>query len=352
MTGDQNINPMDDSTVEPTLDDGVLRHRLRKDHSRIGFALLLLVCVWQGSSFFLTLLFSYIDLIRGTTLIQDAQKVFLLLNEARLFLGIAAAFLVLDPMPTFVPQKQKVSFGFVLKLLCICFAVSSACNIPNTILTNIWNTLTNDFVGNDVQTLLSGTDFWQSILFVGIVAPILEEFFFRKLLIDRLRGYGDKLAIIVSALLFGMFHMNLSQIFYAIGVGLVFGYIYCKTGKIWLSILLHGTFNLFSGVILSWFSTKLITIINELSQNMPSTITPEIVTLILTTVFALFYMSLISAATVVGVVFFIKGIKKLKWTKGALPLPSKGIVGAIIKNPGVISAIAVMSVFTILNLFL
>ncbi|MBO6055192.1 MAG: CPBP family intramembrane metalloprotease, partial [Oscillospiraceae bacterium] len=45
--------------------------------------------------------------------------------------------------------------------------------------------------------------------------------------------------VIISAVMFGLFHGNFSQFFYAFAVGLVFGYVYLRTGKIRYSIALH-----------------------------------------------------------------------------------------------------------------
>ena len=46
-------------------------------------------------------------------------------------------------------------------------------------------------------------------------------------------------AVLFSALAFGLFHGNLSQFFYAFGVGLVFGSIYVRTGRLRYTIFLH-----------------------------------------------------------------------------------------------------------------
>ena len=48
---------------------------------------------------------------------------------------------------------------------------------------------------------------------------------FRKLIIDRMSIYGDKLAIIVSSIAFGLFHGNFYQIFYATLIGFILGYV-------------------------------------------------------------------------------------------------------------------------------
>jgi len=87
------------------------------------------------------------------------------------------------------------------------------------------------------------------ILFITILGPLFEELVFRKLFIDRLRPYGEKLAVLTSALAFGLFHGNLSQFFYAAMLGCVFGYVYLKTGRLRYSVALHSAINALGSII-------------------------------------------------------------------------------------------------------
>ena len=66
---------------------------------------------------------------------------------------------------------------------------------------------------------------------------------------DRLLGYGQKTAIIISGIMFGMAHGNFSQFFYAFGIGILWAYVYAKTGKVRYTIGFHMLFNLLGGVI-------------------------------------------------------------------------------------------------------
>ena len=61
--------------------------------------------------------------------------------------------------------------------------------------------------------------------------------------------YGEGLAVVTSALMFGLFHGNLSQLFYAFALGLVFGYVYLKTGRLRYSIGLHMLINFLGSVL-------------------------------------------------------------------------------------------------------
>ncbi|MBO4622986.1 MAG: CPBP family intramembrane metalloprotease [Bacilli bacterium] len=76
-----------------------------------------------------------------------------------------------------------------------------------------------------------------------IGAPIIEEFIFRKLLIDKISTHGEGIAIITSAMLFGLMHGNFGQFFLAFFLGLLFAIIYTKTRNIKYTMGLHFMIN-------------------------------------------------------------------------------------------------------------
>lgn len=79
------------------------------------------------------------------------------------------------------------------------------------------------------------------LLALAIVGPITEELLFREAIEGEMlrRGANPWIAIIVSALAFGIAHLNLAQGLYAIPLAIIFGIIYYKTGNIVLTSLLH-----------------------------------------------------------------------------------------------------------------
>ena len=92
------------------------------------------------------------------------------------------------------------------------------------------------------------------IVTIALIPAIFEELFFRKALIDFSRKYGKIFAIIVSAIIFGLAHMNLSQFIFAVLMGIIFGAIYIYSNDIKLPILLHFLNNgyvAFSNVLLT-----------------------------------------------------------------------------------------------------
>lgn len=77
------------------------------------------------------------------------------------------------------------------------------------------------------------------IISLAITPAIFEELFFRKAIIDFTLPYGKKFALVFSALLFGIIHMNLSQGLFAFIMGLIMGAIYIYTGDLKLTVLIH-----------------------------------------------------------------------------------------------------------------
>ena len=74
-----------------------------------------------------------------------------------------------------------------------------------------------------------------------IVGPITEELLIREAIAGEMlrRKANPWLAIIVSAIAFSIAHLNLAQGLYALPLGIIFGIIYCKTGNILLTSILH-----------------------------------------------------------------------------------------------------------------
>lgn len=85
-----------------------------------------------------------------------------------------------------------------------------------------------------------------NIISTAIVPAFAEEFAFRGIVMGSLRKYGDTIAIIGSAILFGAMHQNISQIPFAFILGLIFAHVDCKFNSILPSIAIHFVNNLYA----------------------------------------------------------------------------------------------------------
>jgi len=82
------------------------------------------------------------------------------------------------------------------------------------------------------------------------MAPIIEEIIFRGLVLNELKKVVPACpAIILQAIIFGIYHMNPLQGVYASLLGIVLGIAAEKTGSIWTPILIHISFNSISTLL-------------------------------------------------------------------------------------------------------
>jgi hypothetical protein len=100
-------------------------------------------------------------------------------------------------------------------------------------------------------------------LTVGITAPILEEWLFRgTILAALLRRYEPRKAIIWSAVIFGIAHLNPWQFIAAFIIGCAMGWLFWRTRSIWIGIFMHWANNT-AGFLLGYFSGDMNTSITD-----------------------------------------------------------------------------------------
>lgn len=88
-----------------------------------------------------------------------------------------------------------------------------------------------------------GRGLW-TLLMLVFFAPVLEELICRGLVLGTLRSrYGVTLAWLVSALFFGVIHLQPVQVINAFVVGLILGYVYISTDSLWSVMILHAMNN-------------------------------------------------------------------------------------------------------------
>ena len=97
----------------------------------------------------------------------------------------------------------------------------------------------------DILKGMTSGKFWINFICVSLFAPFFEEWLCRGMVLRGLLGHGVRpwLAIVVSALFFAVIHMNPWQAIPAFVLGLLFGYVYYRTGSLKLTMLMHFTNN-------------------------------------------------------------------------------------------------------------
>ncbi len=81
---------------------------------------------------------------------------------------------------------------------------------------------------------------WLGIFVIALAGPVVEEYVFRGAIArSLLKQYSPTTAILISAAIFGVFHINPAQILPAFLIGIVFGWVYYRTASLIPVIVMH-----------------------------------------------------------------------------------------------------------------
>ncbi|MDO4976208.1 MAG: CPBP family intramembrane metalloprotease [Eubacteriales bacterium] len=131
------------------------------------------------------------------------------------------------------------------------------------ILAGYVNAISMLFFKNHITEALSNVQnqLAYAIIALALAPAVVEEIIFRGLIFHRL-GNGRK-AILISAMLFALGHMNYNQICYAFVMGLFFALVFRITSNLTVTILIHFLFNLFTVITTAFRETSLVRVILE-----------------------------------------------------------------------------------------
>lgn len=153
-----------------------------------------------------------------------------------------------------LPAVQS-ALGFAIGLF---IYLPVAMIISNTFLRDV-----SQSASEAMELMFDQTPFWLLLLSTAICAPLIEELTFRGFVQSKLMKLCRPMtAIVIQAVLFGLFHMNLQQFVYASLLGLLFGLLRYWSDSIWPSVFAHIGFNLFSVLLAElnkhedWMFTK------------------------------------------------------------------------------------------------
>lgn len=147
-------------------------------------------------------------------------------------------------------------------LVFISFGGCMLANYFSSIITSFLSSFGLESTYSSIENPQSVTDAILMFISVAIVPSLIEEYAMRGVLLSGLRRYGNTFAIVASAILFGVFHGNVSQIPFAFVCGLFFAYAVIATGSIWTGIIVHIMNN-----SLSCISSILIQVADEEAAN-------------------------------------------------------------------------------------
>ncbi len=333
--------------------------RAVRSYSRFGIAVTLYLTVANLLAAFMSSELSF-EILRVFFGIEAAHKLF---DSVYYFWIIQVVCMYLIGYPVFrifligVPTKREKKSKMSLAELTVAFLICMAGVQIGAYIGNVVNTVVSIFTGyipeDTTSALITASPIWLVVLVVVIIGPIIEELIFRRVFIDKLSRFGERLAIVVSAVAFGLFHGNFNQFFFATIIGLVLGYVYTRTRKLRYTAILHMLIN-FVGTVPVLALSDAMAVIEELAY-IESELTAEQSLALISASFSLFgYLLLQWTLAIIGIVMFIIVVAKKRITftpKNKFVLRPIDVPRVAIFNLGSILFIAFSAFMFLLSVF-
>ena len=214
------------------------KRNIRRDANFVGFVLIALLVAQLVVAFGLRFL-TAARLLNVATL-DNTGYLFLNMLLYIVYLAVPAVLVALiarrrqNPFPT-----RRVSVGNYAVALFGGMTMAVAANYATSLIMSILTAVGVPYPqfpqtqsGTPVSLILN-------LVSTAVLPALLEEMVMRGYVLGALRRYGDKLAVILSAALFGLIHGNVLQVPFAFFLGLTLGWLVVQTGSIWPAVLLH-----------------------------------------------------------------------------------------------------------------
>ena len=161
-----------------------------------------------------------------------------------------------------VLEKQQLSGQQILRVIIAAFGVIGLVNLWMLLLQGLSDKVPFFSVQleeyDELISSLTGDKlplFWE-ILVTALLVPLSEELLFRGIALAHFRrSLPVALAVLLQALLFGLFHGNFVQTSYALIPGLVFAWAYIRSRNFLVPSWMHSCFNLFGGALSSYLES-------------------------------------------------------------------------------------------------
>lgn len=187
---------------------------------------------------------------------EHFASIYVILNSINVcVIGTTVLAIALRKLPVVKIEKRKMKIGQLLLLIMMMYGlaqVGSMMGLPIHMLLTSVSSLTTD--SEDAINELSNNVIFSSgtlirIITIGILPAIFEELLFRKFLIDRTLRHGEFISCALSGIMFGLWHGNFQQFFFAFFIGVLFAFVYIRTGNIIYTMIMHASVNLVTSTI-------------------------------------------------------------------------------------------------------
>lgn len=257
--------------------------------------------------------------------------------------------LVIRQVPGVQMKKHNMKPTQLLGAFAISYALMYLSNLAGQFFTNIIGIIKGSPVDDAIADLVSELNPLTAFFVMVLLAPALEEWIFRKLLVDRTIRYGEGTAIFLSGLMFGLFHGNLNQFVYTFLVGAFWAFIYVKTGRLRYTIYLHMALN-FMGSVGSLFFLDAISTLEGGSSAMNGF--HFLLGMLLPLAIVIPYLIVVFGLVISGIVLLVTNWRRFRLIPAELFIPKEKRFSVIFLNAGMILYVLFWIIQIILQLFM
>lgn len=283
--------------------------------------------------------------------INNINTAFLLTMFPVYLVGMPLMALLISLVPAQKIKKHNMTVGKWLVSFLMCYAIMYLSNIVGQIITVTIGHVKGSAVTDVLTNIASNISPWVAMLTMVLITPVMEEYLFRKLLIDRTVKYGEGMAVVLSAFMFGMFHGNLNQFAYAFTLGLILGFIYVKTGKIIYTTLLHMLIN-FMGSVLAIWVLKTSGYMELMHMEDMSVLMENAMEMLPGLSILVIYFAVLVALVIAGFILLIVYRKQFVCKAGEVTIPKKKRFSTVILNVGMLLFVVFWLIMIIAQLFM
>lgn len=257
--------------------------------------------------------------------------------------------LLIHQVPGVQMKKHNMKPTQLLGAFAISYALMYLSNLAGQFFTNIIGIIKGSPVDDAIADLVSELNPLTAFFVMVLLAPALEEWIFRKLLVDRTIRYGEGTAIFLSGLMFGLFHGNLNQFVYTFLVGAFWAFIYVKTGRLRYTIYLHMALN-FMGSIGSLFFLDAISTLEGGSSAMNGF--HFLLGMLIPLAIVIPYLIVVFGLVISGIVLLVTNWKRFRLIPAELFIPKEKRFSVIFLNAGMILYVLFWIIQIVLQLFM
>ena len=257
--------------------------------------------------------------------------------------------LLIRQVPGVQMKKHNMKPTQLLGAFAISYALMYLSNLAGQFFTNIIGIIKGSPVDDAIADLVSELNPLTAFFVMVLLAPALEEWIFRKLLVDRTIRYGEGTAIFLSGLMFGLFHGNLNQFVYTFLVGAFWAFIYVKTGRLRYTIYLHMALN-FMGSVGSLFFLDAISTLEGGFSAMNGF--HFLLGMLLPLAIVIPYLIVVFGLVISGIVLLVTNWKRFRLIPAELFIPKEKRFSVIFLNACMILYVLFWIIQIILQLFM